>query len=140
MSTGEMLGPAIGGVIVAVAGPGYAFVLDALTFAASAFWLAMMRVPPVRERHEETGFVTDLVEGWQAFRSRTWVWAFVAYFAIANMFWGAYLALGPVVADRDLGGAAAWGAVMAAFVAPGRSPAPCSPCARSRRGRCSSAR
>ena len=115
MSTGEMLGPAIGGVIVAVAGPGYAFALDALTFAASAVWLAMMRVPPVRERHEETGFVADLVEGWQAFRSRTWVWAFVAYFAIANMFWGAYLALGPVVADRDLGGAAAWGAVMAAF-------------------------
>jgi MFS family permease len=34
------------------------------------------------------------------------------YFAIVNMLWGAWSALGPVVADRDLGGAAAWGVVL----------------------------
>ncbi len=38
----------------------------------------------------------------------------VAYFAAANLFWGAWSALGPVVADRDLGGAAIWGAILAA--------------------------
>jgi MFS family permease len=31
------------------------------------------------------------------------------------MVWGAWSALGPVVADRDLGGAAAWGVVLAAM-------------------------
>jgi hypothetical protein len=58
-------------------------------------------------------FLQDLREGWAAFSSRTWVWAFVVYFAVANVFWGAWSSLGPVVADRDLGGAAAWGAILA---------------------------
>src|SRR5439155_16297507 len=60
-------------------------------------------------------FRTDLKEGWSAFRSRTWVWTLVAFVAIGNMLWGAWSALGPVVADRDLGGAAAWGTVLAAM-------------------------
>ena len=42
------------------------------------------------------------------------MWSFAVYFAIVNMLWGAWSALGPVVADRDLGGAAAWGTVLAA--------------------------
>jgi MFS family permease len=40
------------------------------------------------------------------------VWTFVVYFAVVNMLWGAWSALGPVVADRELGGAAAWGVVL----------------------------
>ena len=35
--------------------------------------------------------------------------------SIGNLLWGAWSALGPVVADRDLGGAAAWGTVLAAM-------------------------
>jgi MFS family permease len=50
-----------------------------------------------------------------AFRSRRWVWTFVVYFALGNMLWGAWSALGPIVAERDLGGAAAWGSVLAAI-------------------------
>ena len=38
----------------------------------------------------------------------------MAYFAISNMLWGAWSALGPIVADRDLGGAAVWGTILAA--------------------------
>jgi MFS family permease len=41
------------------------------------------------------------------------VWAFVAYFAFGNLLWGAWGSLGPIVADADLGGAAAWGTVLA---------------------------
>ena len=66
-------------------------------------------------RRERSSFVADLREGWVAFRSRRWVWTFVLYFAIVNLLWGAWGALGPVVADRDLGGAAAWGTVLAAM-------------------------
>ena len=43
------------------------------------------------------------------------MWTVVGYFAIGNLLWGAWSALGPVVADRDLGGAAAWGTVLAAM-------------------------
>jgi MFS family permease len=114
VSTGEILGPAMGGVLVAAAGAGWAIAIDALTFAVSAACLAMLRVP-TRVAAQRGSFTADLREGWVAFRSRRWVWAFVAYFAFVNLLWGAWGVLGPIVAERDLGGAAAWGTVLAAM-------------------------
>jgi MFS family permease len=105
-STGEILGPVVGGVLVAAAGAGWAIAIDAVTFAVSAACLAMLRVP-TRVAARRSSFVADLREGWVAFRSRRWVWTFVVYFAIVNVLWGAWGVLGPIVAERDLGGAAA---------------------------------
>jgi MFS family permease len=112
-STGEILGPVLGGVLVAAAGAGWAIAIDAVTFAVSAACLAMLRVP-TRGAVQRSSFVADLREGWVAFRSRRWVWAFVLYFAMGNLLWGTWSALGPIVAERDLGGASAWGAILAA--------------------------
>jgi len=114
VSTGEILGPILAGLLVAVAGAGWAIAVDAVTFAASAACLAMLRIP-VRVAAQGSSFVADLREGWVAFRSRRWVWTFVAYFAIVNLLWGAWGTLGPIVAERDLGGAAAWGTILAAM-------------------------
>lgn len=114
VSTGEILGPVAGGVLVAAAGAGWAIATDAATFAVSAACLAMLRVP-ARVAARRSSFLADLRQGWVAFRSRRWVWTFVAYFAIVNLLWGAWGVLGPVVAERDLGGAAAWGAILGAM-------------------------
>ena len=114
VSGSEILGPLLAGVLVAAAGAGWAIAVDAATFAASAACLSMLR-PPRRELPERTSFFTELRYGWTAFRSRRWVWTFVAYFAFSNMLWGAWSSLGPIVADRDLGGAAVWGAVLGAI-------------------------
>jgi MFS family permease len=113
VSGSEILGPAVAGALVAAAGAGWAIAVDAGTFAISAVCLAMLR-PPAREAREPASFVSDLREGWVAFRSRRWVWSVVAYFAIGNLLWGAWSALGPSVAERDLGGAAVWGTILAA--------------------------
>jgi MFS family permease len=113
-SAGEILGPLAAGVLVAAAGAGWAIAVDAVTFGVSAACLVMLRVP-ARVAAQTDSFAGDLREGWTAFRSRRWVWAVVANFAIGNLLWGAWSALGPVVADRDLGGAAAWGTVLAAM-------------------------
>jgi MFS family permease len=65
---------------------------------------------------EPRGLVSgDLRAGWHAFVERRWVWTFVAYFAVSPTLWGAIGVLGPVTAERDLGGAGAWGAVLGAF-------------------------
>jgi len=114
VSASEILGPAVAGIVVAAAGAGWAIAADAATFAVSAVCLALIR-PPAREVRERSSFFTDLREGCVAFSSRRWVWTFVLYFAVANLFWGAWSALGPVVAHRDLGGAAVWGSVLAAM-------------------------
>lgn len=102
----------MGGVLVAAVGAGWAIAVDAVTFAVSAACLAMLRVP-VRVAAQRSSFLADLRQGWIAFRSRRWVWTFVLYFASINLLWGAWGTLGPVVAERDLGGAAAWDAILA---------------------------
>ena len=110
-SAGEILGPVAAGVLVAGGGAGWAIAVDASTFAISAAFLTRLRVaqPPPRKR---STFLTDLKGGWTAFTARRWVWAAVASIAVTNMVWAAWSALGPVVANRDLGGPGAWGAVL----------------------------
>jgi len=114
MAGGEIVGPAVAGILVATSGVGWAMAIDAATFAGSAAFLVRLRLPR-RLARERASFFGDLHEGWHAFRARTWVWAFVASVAVVNTLWGAWSILGPVVADRDLGGAAAWGTVLAAM-------------------------
>jgi MFS family permease len=59
--------------------------------------------------------VQELREGWHDFWSRGWLWAIVLQFGIVNAFEsGALGVLGPQVAKADLGGPAAWGAVLTA--------------------------
>jgi MFS family permease len=113
ISAGEILGPVVAGVLVALVGAGWAIAVDALTFALSAVCLGLLRLP----QHVATDaqpFITDLREGWDAFRSRRWVWTVVAYFAVGNVVWSAWNVLGPVLADRELGGAGAWGVILGA--------------------------
>jgi predicted MFS family arabinose efflux permease len=112
-SVSEILGPVAAGLLVAAAGAGYAIAADAATFAISAACLTAMHVAKVPDR-QAGAFVSELREGWMAVRARRWVWACILYAAVANVMWGAWTALGPVIADRDLGGAGPWGTVLGA--------------------------
>jgi MFS family permease len=112
-SVSEILGPLTAGTLVAAAGAGWAIAADAVTFGISGACLAALRLERAMER-EPAAFLRDLLDGWIAVSSRRWVWTFLVYFAVANVMWGAWTALGPVVAARDLGGAGPWGTVLAA--------------------------
>jgi hypothetical protein len=114
MSAGEIAGPVIAGLLIAGVGPGWAIALDAATFAVSALLLLWLRLPPLVER-VASSFWTDLREGWGVFVGLTWVWTFVLAAGLGNLIWGAWTVLGPVVAERSLGGAAAWGTVLGAM-------------------------
>lgn len=107
-------GAALGGVLVATAGPGWAIAFDALTYLAAAAILLPMRVR-APERDADTSFLHELRVGWHEFRSRQWIWVVVLGFAFANAAEAAGLfVLGPVVAAESLGGASVWGVVLAA--------------------------
>jgi MFS family permease len=114
MGLAEIAGPALGGLLIAAVGAGWAVAVDAATFAVSAACLAALRLAPHVRDAVPASFLTDLRAGWSAFRSRRWVWSVVAYFAVANTFWAAWSTLGPVVAERELGGADVWGLVVGA--------------------------
>ena len=106
-------GAALGGLLVALAGPGWAIAFDALSYLVAAAILLPMRV----RAPERTGtsFVHELGTGWREFSSRTWIWVVVLGFAFANAAEaGALNVLGPVIAKESLGGASVWGLVLAA--------------------------
>lgn len=107
-------GAALGGLLVAAAGPGWAIAFDALTYLIAAAILLPMQVQ-APEREAETGFLRDLGDGWREFRSRAWIWIVVIGFAFTNGAAAAGISiLGPIVARDSLGGARVWGLVLAA--------------------------
>jgi MFS family permease len=143
-SLGVTLGAAMGGVLVAFIGSGWAIAVDSLSYLVSAWFLWGLRglVPatsalagslsvaesgltagltdgagarPEGELGGEAGsFLHDLRGGWQEFRSRTWLWVVVCEAAVFHLLIIAPLmVLGPYVAKHSLGGAAAWGAILA---------------------------
>ena len=68
-SAGIVIGPALAGVIIATASPGWAIAVDAVTFAVSAATLAQLRLPP-RLRPPRQRFLRDLADGWHDVTSR----------------------------------------------------------------------
>lgn len=112
----SMAGAALGGLVVAMVGPGWGLAADAASFLLAGLAYAGVRVAaPVREARTSTWH--DLREGWSAFTSRRWIWQVVAAFSILNAAWsGGTQVLGPAVADRTIG-RAAWGSVLAALTA-----------------------
>lgn len=109
------LGGACAGVLVALAGAGWAIALDAGTFALSAILILGLRPGP-QIRTESSNLWRELRDGWREFISHRWLWAIVAQFSILLAAWsGAFFVIGPIVAQRSLDGAASWGWVAGAL-------------------------
>ena len=114
-SGGSIAGPAIAGVLVATAGPGWALACDAGSFAVSAFFLGRLQLPP-HDVITQASMVRDLIEGWNEFRSRTWLVLANLHAAIANVTMLApFYVIGPAVTKRSLGGAGAWALIVSCF-------------------------
>jgi predicted MFS family arabinose efflux permease len=112
-----IVGAAAAGLVVAAVGSGVALAFDAATFVVSALVLVRISIPK-GDTLPARNFLAELREGWSEFSSRTWLWAIVVQFMFVNALGnGTYVVLGPVVADRELGGATAWGAILASTAA-----------------------
>jgi hypothetical protein len=73
------------------------------------------RLPsPASPAPSSRSLLDDLREGWQAFRSRRWLWVFVVWLSYFNLLYGCWTIAGPLAAARDLGGAPAWGLIISA--------------------------
>jgi MFS family permease len=113
MNGAMMGGAALAGVVVAAAGPGWALLADAIGMLASITPNLLIRAAAT-EREHSPGLLRELREGWQEFRSHTWLWGLVLQYSVVLMCWyGSFSVLGPAVAAAHLGGPAVWGAIMA---------------------------
>lgn len=109
-SVARLGGPALAGLLIWSAGPGWAFMLDAVTFAASATLLLSIRVAHVSL--PKRSFRSDLMEGWTEVRSRDWYWTSLIAHGIWNLTAAVFMVLGPAIAVRSLGGEGSWVAVL----------------------------
>ncbi len=90
----RMIGPAIAGVVVAVAGTAPAFGVDAASFAISALVIATIRTRPTARPAASLSVrqtLTELGEGLSYARGQAWIWATL----LAAML-GLFVFIGPV--------------------------------------------
>jgi MFS family permease len=108
-------GPAIGGVLVALVGPGTSFVIDAATFAFSAVCILLIRVRPAAARERAAGMVSDLREGIAYVRTQTWLWGTLVAASLAILFFlGPMQVLVPyIVKNRLHAGSGSYGTILA---------------------------
>lgn len=115
-SVSTTIGGVAGGLLVAGVGAGWTIGIDAATYLVSAAFLLLMRPIPASIRRRPPGFLTDLREGWSAFRSRTWLWAMVLGVAVFLMtVQSSFYVLGPIVTETSYDGARTWGFLAAAL-------------------------
>src|SRR5205823_13385276 len=107
-------GPALGGLLVALGSPGAALAVDAASFAVAAVLLVRVAIAPRADVVEPEPFLQELREGWYEFRRQTWIWTTIVFFGVGNMAGASLSVLGPLVAKRDYGGAAAWASIVSA--------------------------
>ncbi|MCJ0872060.1 MFS transporter [Streptomyces sp. AP-93] len=105
----QLLGPALAGLLIVLTGAGTVYAIDAGTFVLSALCLALIRLAPASTSAgtladadgdadadatavKRSSLRRDLRQGWQEFRSRTWMWAVI-------LIWVAFgvLLFGPLV-------------------------------------------
>jgi predicted MFS family arabinose efflux permease len=122
-NSSRIAGAVLGGATVVLLGGAWALAASGLLFTIAGICISMLRLPtalrvsvkeaegmPGPERHS---VIKDLREGWREFITRQWLWVVVAQFSVMLMaMQAAHGVLGPLVAKSELGGAAAWTAVL----------------------------
>lgn len=74
----RLVGPALAGFVVAVAGPGLAFAVDSATFLLSSVAIFAIRTRPQIGREVKSGVrqtAADIGEGLRYVRGQPWIWA-----------------------------------------------------------------
>ncbi len=116
MNSSQIGGAALGGALVAAAGPGWVLALDAACFTAAGAMRLFIRPAAAAPRRAGPGMMADLRDGWREFTSRRWLWTVVVQYGVVNAcLIAAESVLGPIAADQRLGGAGPWGLANAAM-------------------------
>jgi MFS family permease len=108
----RLAGPAVGGTLVAVAGAGSAFALNALSFVVSAGCVAAMSRRGQADHDldsegESPSLLSDALVGLRFVRERVWLWGTFAAATVAYLlFIGPTEVLLPYVVRQELGGSA----------------------------------
>jgi len=105
----SILGPAIAGVLVATAGPGWGLAIDASTYFVAAVFLGLLKLPFGERPERQPSVIGDFVTGWSYVRGLGWVLPIACCSLVFNaLISGALGVLGPVIAKGTIG-SEGWG-------------------------------
>jgi MFS family permease len=116
VNTARLLGPSIGGVIIAALGEGWCFIIDGVSYLAVVASLLAMTIPPQAAlKAVESGVLKQLREGWNYASGFAPVRNILLLLALLSLVGMPYTVLMPVFANRILhGGPYTLGWLMAA--------------------------
>lgn len=117
--TAAAVGFALAGIIVAVAGPGWAIAVDAASYGLAAVFFSLIRADAPASGGGER-LLAELAAGAREVLRHTWLWLLIGQALLYHLcFGGAQGVLGPIVVG-DTWGEQAWGwalgSMMAGFV------------------------
>lgn len=122
-TSAAVVGYAVGGVLVAGIGPGWAIGVDALTFAVAAVCFGRLDVPHTRHEGARPSLVSDMAEGLREVLRHTWLWLLIGQALLYHLVYGgAQGVVGPIVMGDEFGRSSwglALGVLMAGFVVGG---------------------
>ena len=112
----RVIGPALGGALVAALGAGAGFLIDAGSFAASTVAILLMHARPLIRAKSASSILQEMREGLAYVRSQRWLSTTLVAVILAMLFYlGPYWVLMPFVVKNHLhGGAGGLGLVVAA--------------------------
>lgn len=114
LNVAKVFGPALGGLLVALLGSGWALAFNSATFIISVFFLAAIKLPqPLKPKDSA---IAEFTAGFKEFAARRWFVVMVAQSAVTVLMWlVGFQLFGPVIANESLGGAMAWGLISGGF-------------------------
>lgn len=111
----RLIGPSIGGILIAAVGEGVCFVINGISFLAVIFCLLAMRLNPPKFAAKETNIVRDLREGFSYAFGYAPIKYLILLIALVSFVGMPYTVLMPIFAAEILpGGADTLGFLMAA--------------------------
>ena len=115
-SLARIVGPTVGGLVVALAGPAPAFGIDALTFLFS-FATLLLANPPRRANTAQASILREIRQGFAYVFSLPWLWTTNLYFMLVNVAYAGHSGvMTPLLVRDDLGGGAeTYGTITAAY-------------------------
>jgi len=115
VNTARLLGPSIAGVVIAAAGEGYCFLIDAFSYLAVIASLLAMRISPTQPRKPGKAIWQELNEGWSYVTHFVPIRSILLLLALVSLVGMQYTVLMPIFAAQVLhGGAHTLGFLMGA--------------------------
>jgi MFS family permease len=116
MNLGRVVGPAVAGVVMALVGAGWCFLVNGVTFLAVIFGLLKIDVEPVIKKRPKGTVIPDIKEGLVYLFSKPILTTTTLILAIVSTFGMNYSVLIPVFARNQLGlDAQGYGLLMSAL-------------------------